>query len=400
MRASSQSRHAGSSHAASTAVAFGIVLIGANLRMPITAIGPLLPYIRRDLSLDTTQAGLLNALPLLIFALLSLVAPVIGRRFGLRAVLAASIGAIFGGTALRSIAVPGMIWLGMAVLSVGIALGNVLLPALVKREFADRAASLTALYAAAMATFAGLSAGLAVPLADGLGMGWRGALALWGVLALITLAVWLPQVRHEGTVTMRGEGQTRSFVSTWRHPLGWQVSLFFACHSLVFYALVDWFPSYAASARIAPASAGFMMMVYQIVAVATNLASASAIRRFASQSWLGLCCGMLLVVGTGGLLVAPLLSLLWLVVCGLGAGMAMVTSLSLFSLRTAHHDQAARLSGMAQFIGYIGAAAGPLLVGILRDATGGWTPAFGVLVGSSVLTALFGTLAGRARTMA
>ncbi|MDJ0389306.1 MFS transporter [Roseomonas sp. E05] len=372
----------------------GIILIGANLRAPITSLGPVLPDIQQALHLDGTAAGLLNALPLLLFAVLSLVAPALGRRHGLERILASSILAILLGTLIRSLALPGAIWLGTALLSIGIAFGNVLLPGLVKRDFPVRGAGLIGLYAAAMAGTAGLSAGIAVPIAQLPGSDWRWSIGAWALLALVTLLVWMPQMRgrqhHLASMTA-----AQPYVSPWRHAIGWQVSIFFALHSLIFYAIVDWFASYAANSGLPLGTAGLYLLVYQVVAVATNLGSASLIRRSHDQMLLGFSCGIFLLVGTVGLLARPDYSLLWLASAGLGAGIAMVTSLSLFALRTHDHHQASALSGMAQFIGYAGAAAGPLLVGVLHEATGSWTSPLSLLIVSSVLVTVFATLAGR-----
>jgi CP family cyanate transporter-like MFS transporter len=379
-------------------LAVGIVLIGANLRAPITSLGPVLLDIQASLDLDSAAAGLLNALPLLLFAGLSLIAPGVGRRHGLERVLGASIAAILVGTLLRSLWLPAGLWMGTILLSAGIAFGNVLLPGLVKRDFPDHCAGMIGLYAAAMAGMAGLSAGLAVPIAKLPFADWRWSLGAWAVLSLVTLLFWLPQMRvppHHLSTAPHG----MPAVSPWRHPIGWQVSLFFALHSLIFYSVVDWFPSYVSDAGVSQATAGVYLLVYQLVAVATNVGSASMIRRFADQRVLGFACGTCLLVGTVGLLARPALSLLWLIVAGLGAGIAMVTSLSLFALRTRDHHQAGALSGMAQFIGYAGAAAGPLSVGVLHDTTGAWTWPLTLLIGASALVIVFATLAGRARTI-
>lgn len=373
----------------------GIVLIGANLRAPITSVGPVLADIQSDLGLGGTTAGVLNALPLLIFALLSLIAPALGRRYGLERVLGGSVLAIFVGTVLRSAQIAGAIWAGTALLSAGIAFGNVLLPALVKRDHSTRAAGLIGLYAGAMAAFAGLSAGLAVPIARIPGADWRWSIGAWGGLALGTLLVWAPQLRRRQTHLHPVAAGDPLAVSPWRHPIGWQVSLFFAFHSLIFYAIVDWFATYATSRGVAATSAGIMLLVYQVVAVSTNLGTASLIRRFRDQAGIGFCCGLMLLIGTSGLLLAPRGSLLWLAIAGLGAGVAMVTSLSLFGLRTHDHHQAAALSSMAQFIGYIGAATGPLLIGVLHDATGGWTSPLALLIGAAGCVMIFATRAGR-----
>lgn len=375
---------------------FGIILIGANLRAPITSLGPVLPDIQAALHLSGAGAGVLNALPLLIFALLSLFAPQVGRRHGLERVLGWSLAAILAGTLLRSLVLPGLVWIGTAVLSAGIAFGNVLLPGLVKREFPDRAAGLIACYAAAMAGMAGVAAGLAVPIARMPGLDWRWSIGVWAVMAAAALVMWVPQMKQPQHRVAPAD-TVPSYLSPWRHVIGWQVSLFFALHSLVFYALVDWFASYAAASGVSIATAGLYLLVYQVVAVATNLASAPLIRRLPDQTVLGFACGALLLVGTTGLLLLPQFSWLWLVSAGLGAGIAMVTSLSLFALRTHDHHQAAALSGMAQFIGYAGAAAGPLLVGVLHALTHGWSAPLLLLVCASALVVIFATLAGRDR---
>lgn len=375
----------------------GIVLIGANLRAPITALGPVLPDIQTDLHLDGAQAGLLNALPLLTFGVLSLVAPGLGRRFGLERALGCALAALVVGSVVRSVALPGAIWGGTVLLSAGIAVGNVLLPGLVKRDFAERAAGRIGLYAAAMAGTAALASGLAVPIAHTLGLGWRWAIGIWALFACASLLVWLPQLtgqQHHLPSKGRAGGVA---ASPWRHPVGWQVSIFFVLQSLVFYSLIDWFGTYGATIGLSPETAGFALLVYQLVAIATNLGGAPLIRRFADQRPVGFVCGLLLLVGTVGLFLWPRFAIVWLIGGGFGAGLSMVTSLSLFALRTRDHHQASALSSMAQCIGYLGAAAGPFLVGVLHDASHGWGLPFMLLIASSALVMVFGTLAGRAR---
>lgn len=377
----------------------GIVLIGANLRASIAGLGPILPDIQAGLHLGSGAAGLLNALPLLVFALLSLVAPVAGRRYGLERMLGYAVAAILVGTVVRSLPVFGAIWLGTVVLSVGIAFGNVLLPGLAKRDFPLDASWVIGLYAAAMAGSAGLAAGLAVPIARLPGSGWEWSLGVWAILALVTLLVWAPQMRGPQHHALEAPLSNERATSPWKHAVGWQVSLFFVLHSLVFYSIIDWFSTYAVSVGFPIATTGWYLLIYQLVAVATNLGCAPLIRRSRDQRLLGAVCGLLLLVGTCGLLLQPGLAILWLVSAGLGAGIAMVTSLSLFALRTRDHHQAAVLSGMAQFVGYAGAALGPLLTGLLHEWSRGWTLPLAFLAGASALVLVFATLAGRDRVI-
>jgi CP family cyanate transporter-like MFS transporter len=373
----------------------GIILIGANLRAPITSVGPILPDIQAALGLTGSAAGLLNAIPLLVFAVLSLIAPWFGRKYGTARVLGAALLTIAAGTVLRSMPLDGAIWIGTLMLSAGIAFGNVLLPGLVKREFPEQAPALIGMYAAAMATIAGIASGVAVPISRLPGFNWRWSIGIWAMLALVTFIVWIPQLSGKQQDAAPPATLVKPPRSVWRHAIGWQVSLFFALHSFVFYAVIDWYSSYATSVGVSSGRAGTYLLVFQVVAVATNLGSASLIKRSRDQVALGFTCGLLLLTGSAGLLLAPSWSLLWLISSGLGAGIAMVTSLSLFALRTRNHHQAAQLSGMAQFVGYSGAALGPLLFGIVHDATGGWMSPLLMLSGCSVLVIIFASLAGR-----
>ncbi|MEI7297647.1 MFS transporter [Paraburkholderia tropica] len=374
----------------------GIVLIGANLRAPITALGPVLDRIQADLALGDATASLLSALPLLIFALLSLVAPAFGRRFGLERSLAIALVAILIGTLIRSCPLSGGLWIGTLLLSCGIAVGNVLLPGLVKRAFPEHATLYIGVYAAAMASAASLAAGLAAPVADLPGSNWRIAIALGAVITAAAILVWLPQLRRPHHA-VASRANTSHAVSPWRHPIGWQVSSFFAFQSFVFYSLITWYAAMSAARGESATASGFDLLLYQVVAVATNLLSAPLIKRTKDQRAIGLVCGASLLAGTIGLGVAAPFPALWLAIAGLGAGFSMTTSLSLFALRTRHHDEAAKLSGMAQFVGYAGAAPGPVLTGMLHGVTGSWTASLAMLVGASALVTVFAVLSGRDR---
>lgn len=372
-----------------------IILVGANLRAPITSVGPVLADIQSELGLEGTGAGFLHALPLFIFAVLSLFAPRLGRRYPLERVIGFALIAITIGTLVRSCNFTGAIWLGTILLSAGIALGNVLLPGFIKRDFKNHSATVISLYAASMAGFAGLAAGLAVPISHLSQFDWRWSIGCWTVLSGFALLVWLP-LFNDPKPTVSAPSQAKNEVSSpWRHAIGWQVSLFFAFHSLIFYSIVDWFANYAVSIGITPVDAGFYLLIYQLVAIVTNLGCAPVIAKMRDQKWLGFACGVFLLIGTLGLYLFPSWSWLWIISLGAGAGASMTTSLALFGLRSSDHHQASALSGMAQFIGYMGAALGPLLIGVLHEFSHSWTAPFVVLIGASIMVMIFATLAGR-----
>jgi CP family cyanate transporter-like MFS transporter len=250
--------------------------------------------VQHELGLSDSAGGLLSALPLAVFAIVSLIAPALGRKLGAERALAAALLAILIGTVFRSLPVPAAMWGGTLIISTGIAVANVLLPGLVKRRSPEHAASLIGVYAAAMALFAGLGAGLAVPIAQIPGSNWRVSLGIWSVCAAIALLVWLPQMRGgEHGVRASASSATVANRSPWRQAIGWQVSAFFAFQSIVFYSIVSWYATIAASRGVSAASAGIDLLLYQIVAIATNLGVAPIIKRTKDQRFIGAVCGLL-----------------------------------------------------------------------------------------------------------
>ena len=360
----------------------------------------MLGEVQHELGLNDSTGGLLSALPLAVFAIVSLVAPALGRKLGTERALGAALLAILIGTVFRSLSVSYAIWVGTLVISTGIAVGNVLLPGLVKRRFPEQATSLIGIYAATMALFAGLGAGLAAPIAQIPGSSWRAALGIWSVCAAVALLAWLPQMRgaQHGARSSVSPAMVANR-SPWGQAIGWQVSAFFAFQSIVFYSIVSWYATIAASRGVSAASAGVDLFIFQIIAIVTNLGAAPIIKKTKDQRFIGAVCGLLYLTGSVGVMVDVPLSKLWLMVAGLGAGLSLTTSLSLFALRSASHEQAAKLSGMAQFIGYAGGALGPVAFGALHEMTSNWTYSLAILVVASLLVTLFAYQAGRDRTM-
>jgi len=376
----------------------GILLVGANMRASLTSVGPLLDDIRADTGMSSAAGGLLTALPLLAFALLSPVAPVVASRVGIERTLWAGLVLLTAGILLRSTPATGAIWVGTALLGCAIAFFNVLLPSLVKRDFAGKAALVIASYAATQTVVGAVASGIAVPVAGDDPDGWRLALGFWAGISAIAAAFWLPQLRSR-TLPARAAAGPAAYRSPWRSALGWQVTAFMGLHSLVFYDIIAWLPSIAHDEGISEQTAGWYLFVYQVVAVLSNLSTPVLMRRFPDQRVLGALCSGLILVGAGGLLVAPEAALLWVVIAGLGAGVALVLTLTLFGLRTSDHRQAAALSGMAQCVGYTLAAAGPVVIGALHDASDGWTVPLSLLTALAAVQVVFAVLAGRKRVI-
>ncbi|GGC56490.1 MFS transporter [Chelatococcus reniformis] len=381
-----------------TLLVLGILLVAAALRAPITAIAPVLPAIRADFALGTAQAGLLTTLPLLTFALLSPISTLLARGCGLERTLFAAIALVGGGIAVRSFGPAWCLFAGTMILGTGIAIANVLLPGLLKRDFPDRIATMTAAYAVTMGIAAAGMSALMIPLAHATGSGWRLPLATAILFPAAALAVWLPQLGGH-TTTVDGSPPPRDG-RVWRSALAWQVTAFMGLNSFLFYVLVGWFPSILADAGFSATDAGALHGLMQISGAAPGLLLGPIVARMRDQRLVACIVSLATVAALLGLLLLPGWAVLWSVCFGIGNGSTLILSLMFMSLRATSPHQAAALSGMAQSVGYGLAAVGPPLAGLLHDASGGWHVPLGLCVALSGVMVVAGVLAGRSRTIA
>ncbi len=373
-----------------------LLLIAANLRAPLTGVGPVLQNIQMHLGLSATAAGLLVSLPVLIFAALAPIAR-FARQFGVERLLLAGLVLLIAGLLLRSEGHVASLFAGTVVLATGIAATNVLLPVLIKRHYPQRVPTMTTAYATTMGIVAALGSGVSVPLANSLPGDWRSALASWVVLAAIALVMWLP---HARAADVHAETQATPHAVTgerpaWRTSVAWQIAGFMGMQSTVFFITINWFPAILREAGFSAGTAGWLLTLYQIAAMLAGLAIPLLVRRFADQRGLAVGVALLNAVGTLGILVAPKAAALWMVVLGCGSGPSLILALTFMALRARNQDSAATLSSMAQGIGYFIAALGPVVFGLTHDHTGGWTVALIGMVIVGVVQAACGLGAGR-----
>ena len=371
----------------------GIVLIALNLRPALAAVGPLVVDMRAATGLSNTALGLLTTIPLLAFGVVSTLTPLLTRRLGVEGALAAALVLIGAGTLVRS--APPVVFLfgGTVVLGVGIALGNVLLPALVKRDFPDRSGPLTSIYSSVMGLGAAVAAGVSVPLASALG--WRGSLGAWAALAAVALLAWLPLVRRRALPRSTG-GAWEALRDLGRSRLAWQVALFMGFQSLTFYVVLAWLPDLLGSRGLSESEAGWMLALSQGVGIAGSAVVPLWAARLEDQRQIVWVLALIEAVALGGLfLPGPDLAALWVSLLGLVLGGTFGLSLLLLVLRAGDAQTATELSGMAQSVGYLVAATGPALFGFLHDLTAGWTVPLGFLVAVLVAKVVVGLGAGR-----
>ena len=385
-----------SSHLRDVLLVVGIVLLAANMRSALTSVAPLIGQIRMDTGISHGVAGLLLTLPLLAFGVLSPVVPQLARRFGMERMMFASLLLLAAGIVVRSAGTVAVLFLGTAVLGAAIVVGNVLLPALVKREFPQRVGFMTSIYTTALGISGALAAGVSVPLAQVTGMGWRGSLALWALPALIAAVAWLPHLRRSDQPENASAQTSQGRSSMWRSALAWQVTLFMGLQSLAYYVTLTWLPEILRDDGMSATRAGWMLGVSQAVAIVTIFFAPVIASRRPSQQGVVAVAVSLSCAGTLGLLVAgSTASVLWVVLLGLGQGACFSLALTFFALRAPDSQHAATLSGMAQTFGYLLAAAGPFLFGVLRDATNAWTVPLALLLAITVCLLIAGLGAGR-----
>lgn len=379
----------------------GILLIAANLRASLTAVGPLIGDIQGDLRFSSMLASALVGLPLLCFAAFSPFAPRLAGRLGLERTLGLALLTLAAGIVCRSLPWLPLLWLGTVALGLAIALGNVLLPALLKRDFPLDASRYTGAYSAAQSVFAALAAGVAVPVAGLTDAGWRLALGIWAGLALVAFGVFSPRLRSStsagalrpaggsapgaagpgGTAAPDPEAAAAERWSPWRSRTAWLITVAMGAQSTLYYVVITWWPEIERAQGISANAAGVHVSVLQLCGIVGNLGTAAVLQRWQSdQRGLVAVLVVLNVVGLAGMLLLPAGALLWSMLLGLALGSWIVFCLASFSLRTSNHRQAASLSGMAQSFGYLLAALGPFLLGAVRDVTGGWTTPLVILL--------------------
>jgi len=372
----------------------GILLVGANLRAPITSIGVALPDIKADLVLSNSAISVITVVPLLSFAIVSLFAAKTSNRFGLEKTIFLALCFIFVGILVRSITDISWLYIGTILIGIGIGFGNVLAPAVIKAKFPLHIGIMTGYYTVVMNVFGGLSSYGTVPLLKS--FNYNSAISFMAIVTFITIIIW--------SVQLKGKQQTatalpKESVNVWKSPLSWQITILMGGQSLIFYSLINWMPVYLSQSGMSISEAGAYLSVLQISIIPFTFITPIFATKMKSQFLVTFITGLLFIMGVLIMLFVPQLAIISTILIGVAGGVAFGLVNTFFSLRTEHSQTAAKLSGMAQSIGYLFAATGPLLFGILHDITGSWTASLCILLVTAIIITLFGSQAGRNRTI-
>jgi CP family cyanate transporter-like MFS transporter len=379
----------------------GIMVLAVSLRSSITSLPPVFPELSAALHLSNASITVLAAVPVICFGLFSGLGGPLSRSFGEERVLLAALLLLAAGLLLRG-ALPGsMLFPGTVLAGGAIALMNVLLPSLVKRRHPEHAGLLIGAYLLMLGTGAVVASLIAVPVfkAAGNGPGWPVSLTLglWAVPAVAAAVLWLPQVRYH-TRPERVTLPVRAGVH--RHALAWQVGVFMGLQSLSYYATLSWLPTLFRDRGVTAAAAGGLLALMNLGNAVTAMVAPTVAQRVRDQRLIIVVTVLAMAAGLLGSQYAPTgTAVVWTLLLGSGQGASLGLAIFFTMARAPDPVTAASLSGFAQSTGYLIAAAGPLTVGFLHTATGGWTVPILALVGALALQLWAGLLAGRAVTL-
>uniref|UniRef100_A0A5Q0TCM0 MFS transporter n=2 Tax=Vibrio algicola TaxID=2662262 RepID=A0A5Q0TCM0_9VIBR len=376
----------------------GVMLIAANLRAPVTGIAPMIDLISNSFHLSATQAGMLTTLPLIAFALFAPPSAYLAKKFGLEYTIFSALVLIAAGLLFRSFGSVSALFIGTALIGLGVSIGNVLLPIVVKRDFPMKVAIMTSSYVLAMGIASGAASAFSIPLANDYGWGWQGALAALSALTFIAMIFWLPQLRYNSKPSpVNTSGSTST--NLWSKALAWQVSFYLGLGSYFTYTMIAWLPSLLIQSGFSSEEAGMVHGVFQIGTALPGIFIIPLMAKLNDQRLpaFGICA--IAATCAVGLLYLPQFAYVWSFLLGLCSGAWFILGLSFISFRTNSPLQATTLSGMAQFIGYSLAAIGPMLGGYLHTLNNGWSEMITMIVIVCVTSATLGLFAGRRVTI-
>lgn len=372
-------------------LAVGVVLCGFNLRLSIASVPPLLTDLERHPGLSPIAADVLTAVPFVCFALGALAGSRLLRCCAVESALAVVLASTALGSLVRAAGTTASLLIGTAIAAAAIAVGNVVLPVLIKARFPRRTGLLIGLYTSALSIGAGLAGGVTVPLSDWLG--WQGALAAWAIPAIVPLAILTAGRRESRVPTYQAGTRMRTLLAD---PLAWHVALFFGLQAAIVFSGLSWLPSILRSDGYSTTIAGALLALYTIGGVPASLAVPVLAARISNQRVLAVGCAVLEATALGGLALFPSMAAASVVLFALGQGASFSLAVSLITLRSGDASMSAQLGSMTQAVGYAVAAAGPFAVGILHWVAHTWTPPLLLLIALCFPMAVTGARAGRA----
>ncbi len=377
-----------------------LIFISLVLRPPVGAMGPLVDELQAVEGYSLFQVGLLTSLPVVCFGIGAFAGPSLVKRLTLNRAMMWVLVALFVAMVLRSFGGYVSLISFTVVIGLAIAIGNVLIPTIVREQFPNKLALVTGLYVTLLAISASLSASIAVPSSELFG-GWRMALAIWLVPTALAIIFWMPiskvSVHAEETTSATHAEERRAVLVS---PLAWAIVAFFGLQSAGFYAILNWLPSLLIDRGYTAIEAGTLLGLCTSIGIPTGFLISMVIRRFKSLSFLAVFVSLFTLAGLVILLVDPHQAVLACVVTGFGFAATFPLSLTLVGSRASTSTQTTQLSALAQGWGYLIAAIGAFAFGYFKDVTGDWTISLWVLIGITFVQLISGAFAGKDQKIA
>lgn len=376
-----------------------VILVAGGLRSPLTAVSPVLSEILVVFNLNTLEGSLLTSIPLIVFATCSVLISKLGVKTNINFSLILSLVILIAGLYLRVYGTVELLFVGSLLIGLGICIGNVMTPAYIKNKFPMKVGVMTGVFSVAMNFIAASASGLSISLGQWTGMGWKGSLgiwSLWGAIALVANIFETVISRNKtNTTTAKKEMKKESF-NVFRSKMAWSISVFMGIQSLVYYCLVALLPTILVEYGMKEAETGFVFSVLQLAMLPIMFISPIIATKMKDQK--------IMIYLTGALMFAGILMLAVLktqyiyataIVIGMASGFAFSLSILFFSLKSRTMDGTIKISGKAQSIGYLIAAFGPPIFGMLHDWTTSWTSSFYFLMVMIVIMTIFGRKAAQ-----
>lgn len=380
-----------------------LVLIGLNLRTVFSSFAAVLPEVTAGAGLPGWAVLALTTVPVTLLGVFAPLAPGLANRFGPERILLAAMALLTAGLLLRPSDLGGLVpgaghlpalLVGTAACGAAVALCNVLLPGLVKRDFPHRLGLMGGLYTTAICASAALGAGFTYPVFAATGE-WTAALWFWALPAVVVLLLFLPVALAQHPARRR---TVKDGVSVWRSAVAWQVTIFMLLQAMMSFSVFAWLAPILRERGVDGATAGVMVSVSIALQMLGSLFAPALAARFRDQRAINTVVALMTGGGFALSIFGPLeLIWVWTGLLGLGQGSLTAVALTMIMLRTRDGHTASHLSGMMQGVGYGVGSTGTLLVGLLHQATGSFAAAGVLFLCIGALAAVFGYRAGRNR---
>lgn len=376
-----------------------MLVYALNLRAPFVSLAPIVDTVADGLGVSPESVGLLTGIPVLCFAVFAPFASVLLAKVGIERAIFFSLLGVFVGTCIRSAGSFELALLGTVVIGAAITIGNVSVPVLISRDFAQSAGAVTGMYTAALNLGSVITTLITAPLAAA--VGWQWALMAWSLFMLAAMVLWRRATAgrvHDPLALVQSKADDDALGPVWRRGIAWCLMLAFAGQAFSYYAVTTWLPEILGDLRgMSDSGAGGAASIFQLFGIIGGVGVPLLVARKVSlRAVFGGMSALWLTLPLG-LLLAPQLWPVWAACAGISQGGNFTVIFTLVVQRSRAQSEARRMSAMVQALGYTAAAIGPFALGAIHTRTGGWTTPLLVVLGALTVMTVSGLAAASTR---